>query len=93
MNGGIKDVGVAAEPFERMARRICTNGSQDFAGAVVIVTPDGRIAIDLLSLDPSHDEVAFWGQVAARVEAAKNECLMNEQAKQGGAFGPMGVRR
>lgn len=90
---GVKDSAAAAAPFTAMAARIVANAAADFAGAVVVVAPDGRTVIDLLSLDPSHDEVAFWGQVAARVEAAKNECLMNEQAKQGGAFGPMGVRR
>lgn len=63
-----------------MAARIGANAADDFSGALVIVSPKGRVVIEILSLDPSADESAFWALAKAKVDAATSEFLQREQA-------------
>ena len=91
MSRQIKAAADLAVAFETMAARIKANLPADFGGAMVIVGPTGEVKIEGLILDPSGDEAAFWSVASAKVEAAKNEYLMNEQQKTAG-YGGMSRR-
>ena len=91
MSRVVKAVEQLTTPFTTMAARIGANLPADFGGAMVIVGPTGEVKIEGLILDPSGDEAAFWSVASAKVEAAKNEYLMNEQQKTAG-YGGMSRR-
>ena len=55
-----------------MAERIEHNDARDFAGAFVIMPPDGQ-PIEYLALNPKQDAAAFWGAVQAHVQRVMAE--------------------
>lgn len=61
-----------ADLFDDMATRIRRNPLEEFAGAVVIVPPlsedSPTLAVEILLIDPHHDEGHFWGVVKAKVD-------------------------
>lgn len=59
-------------PFDEMSARIARNDPLDFAGAFVIVTPDGKAKSTLL-LDNSQSAAAFWGILKSTAEIALQE--------------------
>ena len=61
-----------SRPFQAMAERIEHNDARDFAGAFVIMPPDGQ-PIEYLALNPKQDAAAFWGAVQAHVQRVMAE--------------------
>ena len=74
-------------PFTKMAERIDANDRNEFAGAYVIVGPDGE-AVTALMLDDEKDPGMFWGAVKARIEMKINQLQERQQSSSG-----WGVRR
>jgi hypothetical protein len=70
-------------PFSDMAARIEHNKPQDFAGAVVIVPPNGDAMI-MLSLDPSQDAATFWSMVRTKIEVVWKGLVADERRKDTG---------
>lgn len=71
-------------PFTEMAERIGKNAPEDFAGAFVIVTPDGKSKSTLL-LDNSQSAAAFWGLLQSVAEIALAE--INDAERLGNSYG------
>lgn len=71
-----------ADLFRAMAGRIERNESDEFAGALLIVPPNGE-PIEYLALNPKRDDAAFWGAVQAHVQRAIAEI----EEKQRNPFG------
>ena len=67
-----------SEPFASMAERINRNTS-DFAGAFVIVPPEGA-PLEMLLLNNTRDQAAFWALVQSTAQRAIAEL---SQPKQG----------
>lgn len=59
-------------PFLDMAARIDRMGDVEFAGAVVVMPPDGK-PITFLLTDPEPSVAQFWSSVISRVEIAAAE--------------------
>lgn len=70
-------------PFTRMAQKIVDNLSNGFAGAFVIVAPDGSHH-DLLVLDSHASPSLFWSAVKVRVDIALAE--LDDVERRGGRF-------
>jgi hypothetical protein len=89
-SGVIPDKNHAA-PFRAQADRIDLNRGPNFAGAFVIVDPDGNIEATLL-LDDKADPAIFWSiiQTKAQIAVARAE---EEQRNGQGGFGAFGGRR
>jgi len=67
---------VSEKLFREMAEKIAHNVDSSFAGAVVIVPPDGGgEPISLLILDSTKDPIQFWSLIEARATANKNTLL------------------
>lgn len=81
-------VGALGRPFEEMAARIAKITYGEFAGAVVIIPPDGE-PIAFLTTDPKPDLMQFWSAVKARVEIRAAEAVQSAAA----AADPWGGRR
>ena len=62
--------------FETMAERIAKIPEHEFAGAVVILPPEGD-PIAFLTTDPKPDMMQFWAAVKARVEIRAAEAIQN----------------
>jgi hypothetical protein len=77
-----------AAPFTDMAARIAKIDSTEFAGAVVVVPPDGE-PIAFLTTDPKPDLMQFWSTVKSRVEVRATEAMQQVAAQQD----PWGGRR
>lgn len=75
---------VAAEFFTSMASRIQANSGAEFAGAVVVVPPEGN-PIEMLIVDPTRNPAVFWSTVKSLVDMKIAE---NDEARTGGGFGP-----
>lgn len=75
-----------AEAFTRMAERIAAVNEGEFSGALVAVSPDGKVVIEVLTIDPTKDQGAFWGIVNAKVEAAKSDFIEGERLAAGGGY-------
>lgn len=73
-----------AAPFDEMSARIARNDAADFAGAFVIVTPDGKSKSTLL-LDNSQSAAAFWGLLQSTAQIALNE--IQEAERAGNSYG------
>ena len=73
-----------AAPFDEMSARIAKNDPEDFAGAFVIVTPDGK-SKSLLVLDNSQSAAMFWGLLQSTAQIALNEIQDAERA--GNSYG------
>jgi hypothetical protein len=67
-------------PFKDMATRISGIDESEFAGAVVIVPPDGE-PIAFLTTDPKPDLMQFWSAVKARVEIRATEAMQQAAAQ------------
>jgi hypothetical protein len=63
-----------ADHFTSMAARIERIDEAEFAGAVVIVPPEGE-PIVFLTTDPKPDLPQFWATVETRVQIKKAEAL------------------
>lgn len=72
-----------AAPFSDMAARIDHNSRADFAGAFVIVPPNGE-AVTVLSLDAQQDASAFWAMVKTRIDIMWKTLQQQEQQRQTG---------
>lgn len=72
------------QPFEEMAARVRKNADEGFAGAFVVVSPDGE-NIQQLFLNNSQHPAMFWAALKSVAEIKINEIDMNEQrASRGG---------
>ncbi len=80
-----------AAPFRAQADQIDRNAGGSFAGAFVIVAPDGTVSSTLL-LDATPNPAAFWSLVQTKAAIAIAEAEADQ--RQGGAgFGFGGGRR
>jgi hypothetical protein len=79
-----------AAAFRSMADKIDTNRNNGFAGAFVIVGPNGEVEATLI-LDGKPSEASFWALVSTKASIAIAEAEAQQQA-QGGGFG-FGGRR
>jgi len=70
-----------SSPFRRVADRIDRNQDAPFAGAFVIVTPDGSVE-ELLLLDKTANPAVFWSIVKTKAEIAIAE--IDEHQRRGG---------
>lgn len=67
-----------AQHFADMAKRIERIEGTEFAGAVVVVPPDGE-AIAFLLTDPRPDIAQFWGSTKSRIEVAAADAIRNAE--------------
>lgn len=74
-----------AAPFTEMAAKIARNPASDFAGAFVIVAPDGSVA-SLLTLDPAASPVIMWANIQTKAELMLNEAKAAEDAEKNTGF-------
>ncbi len=72
-----------SQPFKEMADRIEKNDPKEFAGALLIVPPEGD-PIAVMLTDPKQDLDAFWGMCAAKIQIAEKEQMMKAQGSTGG---------
>lgn len=73
-----------AAPFEDMSQRIRRNLEAEFAGAILIVAPDGE-KIEVLLTDPSKDAEAFWAVANSKIQIATAKYQQDQQRL--GGFG------
>jgi len=71
-------------PFDEMSARIGKNDPADFAGAFVIVAPDGKSKSTLL-LDNSQSAAAFWALLQSTAQIALTE--IDAQERMGQSYG------
>ncbi len=71
-----------AKAFREMADRIERNDPAEFAGAILIVPPEGDV-IAVLITDPSKDKEAFWALAVSRTQIAHQEIVGQRQGGQG----------
>lgn len=71
------------QAFKDMAARIERNDPKEFAGAYVIVSPDGTVQSHAF-FNPVGDISAFWGFVSATVQTAGAEAIQKEEGAQFG---------
>lgn len=61
-----------ADLFRAMADRIERNDPEEFSGAILIVPPPSQDnpadPVEILIIDPHHDEGHFWGVCKAKVD-------------------------
>jgi hypothetical protein len=71
-----------AEKFREMAARIDKNAGEPFAGAALIIPPEGGDPIEILILDPTSGVAAqFWGFLKQRIDI---ELIVLDKAERGG---------
>lgn len=80
-----------ADLFREMAQRLERNEPGEFQGAYLIIPPSGK-PVSQAFVDPSGDEVAFWGFVQAQVVTAGTEAIGDAERKLGLGIG-IGLRR
>lgn len=78
-----------AAVFREMADRIDRNLESDFAGAILIVPPEGEPMAMMLA-DPANDLAAFWAVAVSKVQLGQAE--FDATARGGNAPG-FGHRR
>jgi len=61
-----------AAAFSRMAERIAAMKPEEFAGAVVVMSPDGS-SMEFLLADPGQSVANFWNMAKTRFEIAYAE--------------------
>lgn len=71
-----------AQPFLDMAARIEKNDPAEFAGAIVVVPPEGD-PIAFMIADPSADLVQFWATCETRIAVRKAEIVEASRNQQG----------
>jgi hypothetical protein len=81
-----------ADPFVAMAKRIEAIDPKEFAGAVVIVPPEGGPAVEFMLNDPQPNAAAFWAIAKTRVEVRVAEVVDEEERRRQQAQ-PYGGRR
>ena len=74
----------AADVFKAMSERIERNGLENFGGAAVIVSPDGKV-ISVLMVDESKETSQFWGLLKTRVQLEIQAAT--DSQRLGNAFG------
>ncbi len=74
-----------AQLFLDMAARIERTNEAEFAGAAVIVSPDGD-SITLLLVDPTKDTVQFLSTLKSRVETEVVKVMQKAQDQQPGGW-------
>lgn len=62
-----------ADSFRDMTARIERNDPAEFAGALLLVPPDGGAPLEILLVKQTHDLALFWSTVAAAVTIAARE--------------------
>ena len=72
--------------FREMAERIGRIADQDFAGAILVVPPEGE-PVEMLVVDPKQNSGHFWMAAKSRVDAAFAEHTEQARMQQMGAFG------
>lgn len=70
-------------PFREMAERIERNPEAEFAGAIVVVPPEGD-PITIMLNDPKPDLEAFWGVAAGKIQVATQEFQQKHGQNQAG---------
>lgn len=80
-----------AAAFRAMAEKIDLNRDNGFAGAFVIVAPNGEVEATLM-LDGKPNDASFWALITSKAQIAIAEAEANQQA-QGGGFGFANQRR
>lgn len=76
------------DAFTEMAARISRNDPKEFAGAFMIVSPDGTV-LSHSFFNPVGDAPSFWGFVSAAVQTASTEAIQKAE----GQMGMTGYRR
>ena len=71
---------MSSAPFKEMAERIEKNAEEGFAGAYVIVSPDGD-GKEVLILNRKADAAQFWGLLKVTCDIALAE-IAQQQAGQ-----------
>jgi len=79
------NIAEVAGHFTEMASRISGNQENDFGGAFVIISPDGKVTNGLFLTAP--DIPMFWSVIKAKMEIAVAEAAQAEQQN------PFGMRR
>jgi hypothetical protein len=74
-----------ADAFRDMAARIERNEASEFAGALLLVPPDGGDPVELLLVNPAHDLAFFWSTIHSKVQVAARE--FEERARSNDPFG------
>ncbi len=75
-----------ADQFTAMADRLGKIDPAEFAGAVVVVPPEGD-PISFLLTDPKPNAMQFWSGLQSRVELAAAEALQAQQTPQQPGWG------
>lgn len=71
-----------AAPFTEMAERITRNDPKEFAGAMLMVAPDGK-QIAVMITDPSQDLEGFLAHCMSKLQAHTAELQINKQGAGG----------
>lgn len=75
-----------ARLFLDMAERIGRMAEGDFAGAILVVPPDGE-PVEMLVVDPKRNAGHFWMAAKSRVDAAFAEFTAKSREQQMGVYG------
>jgi hypothetical protein len=75
-----------ADVFRDMAARIERNEVSEFAGALLLVPPDGGDPLEILLVKQTHDLALFWSTITAAVTIAARE--FEERERRNEAFRP-----
>jgi hypothetical protein len=73
-----------ADAFRDMAARIERNEASEFAGALLLVPPDGGDPLEILLVKQTHDLALFWSTITAAVTIAARE--FEERARSNDPF-------
>jgi hypothetical protein len=73
-----------ADAFRDMAARIERNEANEFAGALLLVPPDGGAPLEILLVKQAHDLALFWSTITAAVTIASRE--FEERARSNDPF-------
>ena len=68
--------------FTAMAARLVRNDPAEFAGAFLIIAPDGTV-LSHAFFNPVGDVPAFWGFVSATVQTAGAEAIQKAEGQFG----------
>lgn len=69
-----------SDSFRAMADRIDRNDPKEFAGAYLLIAPDGTV-LSHLFVNPGGDASSFWGFVLSAVQIAGAESVQKEEDK------------
>lgn len=80
LNQKIKNLADLSSPFERMASEVKKFDAARFAGAAVLISPDGTV-VEFLMQDITPDTPMFWGTLKTRIQIALEEAQNEEQKR------------